>query len=154
MARGAGRSRVGTVRRAARFFEAQPLGMNTFPPRSASSVTSPRSVKWQRAPAASRDWPRQDVGLVTADLTRRPAARLVNSPTHLITELAATQKRFAAATLSDGSRQVHRLVTMYTSDWGRVGKGCVRTCRSRWPRYHHKKRKNNINDSEKNKYIK
>src|SRR3546814_10472086 len=60
MARGAGRSRVGTVRRAARFFEAQPLGMNTFPPRSASSATSPRSVKWQRAPAASRDWPRQD----------------------------------------------------------------------------------------------
>src|SRR3546814_4535777 len=61
----------------------------------------------------SSDLPRQDVGLVTADLTRRPAARLANSPTHLITELAATQKRFAAATLSDGSRQVQRLVTMY-----------------------------------------
>src|SRR3546814_15698270 len=76
MARGAGRSRVGTVRRAARFFEAQPLGMNTFPPRSASSATSPRSVKWQRAPAATRDWPPQDVGLLTADLTRPPAARL------------------------------------------------------------------------------
>src|SRR3546814_556563 len=90
--------------------------MNAFPPRSASSATSPRSVKWQRAPAASRDWPRQDVGLVTADLTRRPAARLANSPTHLITELAATQKRFAAATLSDGSRQVQRLVTMYRRD--------------------------------------
>src|SRR3546814_13533793 len=100
MARGAGRSRVGTVRRAARFFEAQPLGMNTFPPRSASSATSTRSVKWQRAPAASRDWPRQDVGLVTADLTRSTAARHANSPTHLITVLAATPKRFAAAPLS------------------------------------------------------
>src|SRR3546814_18611289 len=94
--------------RSARFFEAQPLGMNTFPPRSASSATSPRSVKWQRAPAASRDWPRQDVGLVTADLTRRPAARLANSPTHLITELAPPQKPFAAAPPSNGMRQVKR----------------------------------------------
>src|SRR3546814_16796192 len=98
--------------------------MNTFPPRSASSATSPRSVKWQRAPAASRDWPRQDVGLVTADLTRRPAARLANSPTHLITELAATQKRFAAATIYAGSRHVQRLVTMYPRpDQATVGVG-------------------------------
>src|SRR3546814_2406098 len=84
------------------------------PPRSTRTDTLfPYTTLFRSAPAASRDWPRQDVGLVTADLTRRPAARLANSPTHLITELAATQKRFAAATLSDGSRQVQRLVTMY-----------------------------------------
>src|SRR3546814_20674696 len=97
----------------------------------------------------SSDLPRQDVGLVTADLTRRPAARLANSPTHLITELAATQQRFAAATLSDGSRQVQRLVPMsrrpadatlgyrdrryggLTTDERCVGTGGVRECELR-----------------------